>query len=399
MSSSSSSSSEERPEDEFPKTLTQEEIDGSGFFKILKLLEGIEVASEQPTSIVDDDTSVCSFSNLEHYLDEIILPTVENKKILAEIALLGGWGVTHFDKSFDWNISLLLIFNKICATSYNKIKTWKQFFPMDQKTSLWYTGEINENVNTTPLFTAAMINGLSGYVARMRNEFSISTAMFIVLFNHLFTLKPATEWVEDFRDIQFHITENQGNWDWKRLDMLLHRIATVSAGNLNPYLWYEIMLAKTFGDEARHLCRVFQNIGRARFYTLQAMFDTLFPKTLYVALYPGGYISIVLASWLRYKPACWQTSSWKKIVFYEVEDVSVPEFIEIKSEIVTLFGAVDLNPIDQVVAPVSYQRHLEKLVPNFKKKEVFRKSLVKRTSPSSSSSSSSEYKTKLRRRE
>lgn len=393
----------EKELDKYPDSLTQEQILDSKFFKILALIGQVETLPtpafipplQDPEEDDELDTSSCSFENLEQYLDEVIMPTEENKAIMTEVAKISEWGRTNFEEDFDWNVSLLSIISKLCSTTTFRMETWDQFFPLTKESMLWYTGSVNDLVQTTPIFSAAMLKGLSIYASRSRNEFTISSALFIVFFNYFFTYRPADAWIEPFKIVYEHIDTNSGNWAWKDPELILHRIATVCCGDMNPYLWYEIMLIKTFGEQARGICKLFKYFSMAKYYTLQAMFDTLFPNTLYVALYPQGYINNVLTTWLKVKPEFWTSSRWTTIVFYEVEDVPIPSYYALESEISKLFETLNLESIEYIHAPKSYELNLKKSVPIFKQRDVFKKKSLKRSTPSSSSSE--QYKNKLRR--
>lgn len=393
--------------------LTSQSHNNSPFFKILKLIDQFEILEVCPFIKVDkikhnpvgvdeieynsddDDDSIysqCSFNNIELYLDKVIPPTSNNKKVWSDIVVLAEMNYIKFDVSFDWNISLLYIISKICTVTFHQISNDLVLFPFDKQTLAWYTGELDDMVKTSPFFTEAMIKGFNTYVSRSRKEFAASTALFIIFFNYFFTTKPAHAWIEPFKMIYGYIADYEGNWHWKNPELLLHRITTVTCGDIYPYLWYEIMLIKTFGDSVRsQLCRMFNYICLARFYNLQAMFDTLFPTTLYVALHPYGYISEILSTWLTIKPTFWE-HHWTSIVFYKIDDVPIPDFFKIQEEVVSLFKLLDVEKIEHVSAPTLYHKHLEKIVPTFKTKQIFKKT----TKRSPEILDSKEYKKKLR---
>ena len=361
------------------------------------------------------DFSRCSFSSTPTFLDEVIPPTEQNKYGIQHIIDIMDLENIDLSESFDWAYSLLTIFTKICnRVADMSVKESKAFYPFTKESHAFYSGQLDRRVSKNKnQFVDAVLSCMDDHTRRYRSKITMTSSFITLFFVGLFETHSARHWVEPLEVIKEGLSKEALVWQFHS-PAALQRIIFGNAGELSPYLWYEVMLCRTYGAQARDLCRVFKYLVTAGYHSIQAMFDTLCEGTLFVPANGGNYISKIMVPWITCMPPFWP-KKWDRVVFYNhviLDDADMDAFGE---EMNVLFGLPAVSPcITEVYIDTLGDGKLHKFTPGaLRNKNEIPFRLNKRpleesslSLPSSSSSSSpqsfedtSSYKKKLRRRD
>lgn len=423
----------------FPESIEFGEVEAQDtqFFKVLGLLgrldtlqipyepEYVEVepvkdddnneqqaaCSSEPIEAAQELTYTnCSFYNTSVFLDEVIPPTDNNKEIMTQIvSILNLDDVIDINGSFGWQYSLLTIFTKMCNSIVNaNVADTRAFYPFTARSYALLSGFEDKNIkNTESVFVDAILTCMDDHTRRYRNKSTLTSALIIMIFYHLFELKPAGIWMEPLPTIIEGMKKVQGSVWCAHSSVALQRIIFGNAGELSPYLWYEVLLCKTFGEHARNQCRVFKYMCTAGYSMIQAMFDTLCSDVIFVSVSQPTYIKEILIPWILNMPPFWK-KSWKRVVFYDApwryhetwfHNNHMELLFDILPEGCSTECYVECAGEYLKFDPKSMKKEEERIARQKEKRAREFESLPKFTSIEPNSQSPPPYKSKLRRRQ
>lgn len=357
-------------------------VETTAFYQLLKHFKALEMRTVQIHFPVEDKER--SYMNIGLVLDNIIYPNARNAEVLQSAAqqklikIPQGLPLIHEIKigdhvlDYDWNVPLSQVFKVFCEVSEQRLLSWDQaphpFYPMSKR-SLSFFWLAAESVSERQDFVTLLLSTFSPYILRIRNEFSISTAFFLMFLYGLFEERNVATWLESYDEISQVITLREGVWNTENPLRFKQKLLTQESGDPTPYIVYEFLLARAFDARARHLCVIMNALIECRYYLLQGIWDTCFPQTLYVGLVSTSYLTLVVIPWLKsQKPDFWHAGAWRHLVLYITPASLPPAFSEIKEplrEIVELVRTFTEQDFVSIEAPERYRYDLIELFPYF----------------------------------